>query len=816
MIERWVRAFFRYREGPPVQGDGPNPSVVFQIWNAYAAAPAERYEEVTDELRALIASEKVLIAPLTRSLVRGPAPRSLEEVAWRYAGLFAVIEIAWDQHLQRLGLEDEEDLTPADFRLPREQEELRRLVYDGRLCILCLDQEGEEALYAADAVTELARLRAVVEEREADSPPEPPYAMSVEEGEIVDLPIHIRGSHLNLADTPQPRGLPARHRSHRAAAADRRRRERAARAGPLDHASRAPAHGAGDGQPHLALALRTRPRRHAQQLRHHRFDPYASGAARLAGPALRRRRLVGQGAAPRDPALQHLPARGRLRRGERGGRSRQPAALADEPPAARGRADPRRAAATGRHPRPDDGGARGRVRPARLRLQRGQHVRAFRLLRGPAPLGLHAGGAQRHLRDLRRLRLRQRQRLGRRPPRHGGAVPGPAHDEQRVRRGAGRRVRRAAAGDAPGERGGAGRPGVRRGLRAAGRRGRDRGEPGLPRRHARDRARRRGRRTASRGRGCATSSWAPASSSTSTEVVHADVGPAAGPTPGENDAPSALPGTAGDPPRHAQGLRLRLRGTGPVVAAPAGPAGRAGQPAGPESAPLRAPRQAHHLPAHARRPVAARPVRVQAAAHPRRQQAAAVRQARRAVQRDRQPVQEPLGVQAARAVGRVGERAAAQPRRSRRRPLLRAFDVRHQRRPRRRHPRHEHGQRPLRAALDGVVDLVRARDREREPPRVHDDLPVVSARRRAELLGRVPSGRLQRHLHRQHADEHRRGHHRLPGEPGGQPRRAAGRGRPAAALAAPPARSRPGPIWRWRAASSRTSSRSACRPRRPR
>ncbi len=207
VIERWVRAFFRYREGPPVQGDAANPSVVFQIWNAYAAAPAARYREVTDELRAQIASEKVLIAPLTRSLVRGPAPGSLDEVAWRYASLFAVIEIAWDEHLQRLGLEDPDDLTPGDFRLPREQEELRRLVYGGRLCILCLDQAAEEALYPADAVAELARLRAVVEEREAASPPEPPYAMSVEEGEIVDLPVHIRGSHLNLAESPQPRGF---------------------------------------------------------------------------------------------------------------------------------------------------------------------------------------------------------------------------------------------------------------------------------------------------------------------------------------------------------------------------------------------------------------------------------------------------------------------------------------------------------------------------------------------------------------------------------------------------------------------------------
>ncbi|MEO2195545.1 MAG: PSD1 and planctomycete cytochrome C domain-containing protein, partial [bacterium] len=207
VLERWVRAFYRYREGPPVQGDGPNPSVVFEIWDAYVAADPSTYGQVTDELRALIASEKVLIAPLTRSLVRGPAPTSLAEVAWRYASLFAVIEIAWDEHLQRLGLEDEEDLSPRDFRLPREQEELRRLVYGGGLCILCLPQTDEEEQYPADVAAELVRLRAIVEEREAAAPPRPPYAMSVQEDEIVDLPVHIRGSHLNLADTPQPRGF---------------------------------------------------------------------------------------------------------------------------------------------------------------------------------------------------------------------------------------------------------------------------------------------------------------------------------------------------------------------------------------------------------------------------------------------------------------------------------------------------------------------------------------------------------------------------------------------------------------------------------
>ena len=207
VLERWVRAFHRYREGPPVEGDAPSPSTVFVIWNAYAASSPDRYEQVTEELRAIIASEKVLIAPLTRSLVRGPAPRTLEEVAWRYASLFATIEIAWEEHLMRLGLKDEDELRPSDFRLPREQEELRWLVYDGYFCILCLHQEEEEKLYPEEALEQLAELRAEVERLEEASPPAPPHAMAVDETATVDLPVHIRGSHLNLADEPEPRGF---------------------------------------------------------------------------------------------------------------------------------------------------------------------------------------------------------------------------------------------------------------------------------------------------------------------------------------------------------------------------------------------------------------------------------------------------------------------------------------------------------------------------------------------------------------------------------------------------------------------------------
>ena len=46
VVAKWVRAFFDYREGPPVQGDGANPSVVFEIWDTYAAADPSTYEKV--------------------------------------------------------------------------------------------------------------------------------------------------------------------------------------------------------------------------------------------------------------------------------------------------------------------------------------------------------------------------------------------------------------------------------------------------------------------------------------------------------------------------------------------------------------------------------------------------------------------------------------------------------------------------------------------------------------------------------------------------------------------------------------------------
>ena len=87
----------------------------------------------------------------------------------------------------------------------------------------------------------------------------------------------------------------------------RANRERPAGAGEVDHGPEAPADGARDGQPRLAAPLRRGDRPQPGQLRPARRPADAPGAARLAGRAVRRRRLVDQEAAQAHPAVGRVP-----------------------------------------------------------------------------------------------------------------------------------------------------------------------------------------------------------------------------------------------------------------------------------------------------------------------------------------------------------------------------------------------------------------------------------------------------------------------------------------------------------------------------
>ena len=213
-------------------------------------------------------------------------------------------------------------------------------------------------------------------------PPEPPLAMAVQEGgtpgglfpKIQDVPIHIRGSYARLgpivarrlprffAGDAQP---PIREGSGR--------RELARWVA----STRKPAHRSGDRQSRLAVAFRRGPRAYAEQFRHALGTPVSPEAPRLAGRAIRRRRLVAQETSPTHHAFSRLPAV--ERRGPRPGcpRPREPLARTVRSSAAGRRRGPRRHALRERAARPD---ARGTGR------RRHRHAPAL-ALRPDGPLG---------------------------------------------------------------------------------------------------------------------------------------------------------------------------------------------------------------------------------------------------------------------------------------------------------------------------------------------------------------------------------------------------------------------------------------------
>ncbi|MEX0742671.1 MAG: DUF1553 domain-containing protein, partial [Phycisphaeraceae bacterium] len=85
--------------------------------------------------------------------------------------------------------------------------QLRRALYDSP-GLLTMPEPVEDH-YREEDRSRLAALSAQVDELEATLPPEPPSVMTVfEADEPVDLPVHIRGSHMTLADEPTPRRTP--------------------------------------------------------------------------------------------------------------------------------------------------------------------------------------------------------------------------------------------------------------------------------------------------------------------------------------------------------------------------------------------------------------------------------------------------------------------------------------------------------------------------------------------------------------------------------------------------------------------------------
>ncbi|MBK7876441.1 MAG: DUF1549 domain-containing protein [Planctomycetes bacterium] len=177
---------------------------VFAPWHALSALAAATFADdaagAWAALRAKRDAQELDLAPSVAALLDAPAPASLSELAARYQAVFGVVETLWDAARAAT--------PPASALADAGLEELRQLTFGAR---------GPFALtrsLAARAVPDAARAELEALDAEAaglkQAAPAPfARALGVTDGAIEDLRVHVRGSHLNLAGEPVPRGFPA-------------------------------------------------------------------------------------------------------------------------------------------------------------------------------------------------------------------------------------------------------------------------------------------------------------------------------------------------------------------------------------------------------------------------------------------------------------------------------------------------------------------------------------------------------------------------------------------------------------------------------
>ncbi len=177
---------------------------IFATWHRFAGLSAQRFQTDAAQMHAALRAERdrgeFLVHPLVATLLDGLPPASLRELAARYQALFAVADQAW-RTLKQAG--------PEKTRLGDEAQEQLRLVLYSDKGPFALEPERVETHFAQATRDALSAARARLLELEKALPPAFDRSLgAAHAAEIVDLPVHIRGSHLNLAAEKTPRGFP--------------------------------------------------------------------------------------------------------------------------------------------------------------------------------------------------------------------------------------------------------------------------------------------------------------------------------------------------------------------------------------------------------------------------------------------------------------------------------------------------------------------------------------------------------------------------------------------------------------------------------
>ena len=135
---------------------------------------------------------------LLRSLVAGPAPRDLLEFSLRWEVAARGVIDEWERHLTG---DDADSHSLEDAG----RDSLRRALI-GEHGVYAVN-ESDLALFPGEFTHRLETLFAERASLREDVPPEFAMGIAVEDADITDLPIFIRGNHTTKSDVPVPRGM---------------------------------------------------------------------------------------------------------------------------------------------------------------------------------------------------------------------------------------------------------------------------------------------------------------------------------------------------------------------------------------------------------------------------------------------------------------------------------------------------------------------------------------------------------------------------------------------------------------------------------
>ena len=201
LVERWALAL----ESEPI----------FEPWRAVASLDSSDFDTecsglfeqfaadyATPSIAADGIDDRSGVSPddrlFLRSIVGGGAPLDHHDLALRWAMAARLVLDSWVRHREG----DEDPLGP----LPDPGQDSMRRVLVGESGVFGVDLGSPEVLAtdSGELIMELLRAQEALEQAE----PEPfDVGIAVEDDEVVDLPVFIRGEHTNRSGEPVPRGV---------------------------------------------------------------------------------------------------------------------------------------------------------------------------------------------------------------------------------------------------------------------------------------------------------------------------------------------------------------------------------------------------------------------------------------------------------------------------------------------------------------------------------------------------------------------------------------------------------------------------------